>query len=89
MNLMTLSKRLISITCIIEEYIRQIVGEARTKFNVPAIAITVMNSDKINIKEIQGTRVIFTENTATLKDYFYARRVLKLTHPGKNSPPSM
>jgi D-alanyl-D-alanine carboxypeptidase len=58
-------------TYITEEYIRHIAGEARAKFSVPAIAITVMNSDKIHIKEIQGTRVIATDNTATLNNYFH------------------
>jgi D-alanyl-D-alanine carboxypeptidase len=54
-----------------QEYVEKIVQEARTKFNIPAIAVTVMDSKKINIKTIQGTRIAGTDNAATLNDYFH------------------
>ncbi len=56
---------------ITQEYLNKIVSETRQKQNVPAIAVTVMNSDKILFEEIQGTRVAGTQNLVTPNDYFH------------------
>ena len=54
-----------------QAYISKIVREARDKFKVPAISVTVMNADSILIQEIQGARIIGKLDLATLDDYFH------------------
>ncbi len=58
-------------TYLTQEYIEQIINEARKKYNVPAVAVTIMNSDNIFIKSIQGTRISEINKPATLDDYFH------------------
>lgn len=53
------------------EYLAEIIGEARSKFNVPAIAATTMNSQSILLQEVQGVRVADRPAQATLDDYFH------------------
>ncbi|OAD19449.1 hypothetical protein THIOM_004912 [Candidatus Thiomargarita nelsonii] len=53
-----------------QEHLSQIIKEVRNNYQIPAIAVTVMNSDKILLQEIQGTRVIDKNKPATLDDYF-------------------
>lgn len=64
------------------EYLAKIISDARSRYNIPAIAITVMNSEKILSQEIQGLRVFGQEEEATLDDYFHigscAKSVLAL-----------
>jgi hypothetical protein len=58
-----------------QDYINQIVSEAREKFNIPAITVTAANSEKILIKSIQGTRIANTEDSATLDVFFISVHV--------------
>ena len=53
------------------EDLNTIVGKARNKFNVPAIAVVITNADSILSAEIQGTRVAGTDNPVTYNDYFH------------------
>lgn len=58
-------------TRITQEYLSRITSAARKKYNVPAIAITIMNSETILLQEVQGVRVIDKQDQATLEDYFH------------------
>ena len=53
------------------EYLSRIMSDARKTFNVPAIAVTVMNSETILLQEVQGVRVFGRQDQATLDDYFH------------------
>lgn len=48
-----------------------LLSEARERFKVPAIVVTVMNSEAIYLEEIQGVRVFDKPARATLDDYFH------------------
>jgi len=52
-------------------YFSKIIGEARRRYKVPALAVTVMNSEQILLQEIQGVRVVDKPAYATLEDYFH------------------
>ena len=52
-------------------YLTEILSEARKLYNVPAIAVTVMNSETIYLQEVQGVRVVGKPAHATLDDYFH------------------
>ncbi len=54
-----------------QAYLSGIVSEARDKYNVPAISVSVMNSEKVYLQEIQGVRVFDKPDKATLDDYFH------------------
>lgn len=54
-----------------QAYLSEIVSEARKKYNVPAIALAVMNSETVYLQEVQGVRVFDKPNQATLDDYFH------------------
>ncbi len=58
-------------TPVTQEKLSQFIKKARINYQVPAIAVTVMNADKILIQDIQGTRVLAETNLATLDDYFH------------------
>ncbi len=58
-------------TRLTQEYLSKIMSEARKTYNVPAIAVTVMNSKSILLQEVQGVRVFDREDKATLDDYFH------------------
>ena len=51
--------------------IQNLIKRARKKFQIPAIAITVMSADSIYIREITGNRVSGSPTPATLNDYFH------------------
>ena len=53
------------------EYLSSIMSEARLRYRVPAITVTVMNSNTFLFQEIQGTRVVDDHEQATLDDYFH------------------
>lgn len=53
------------------EYLSSIMSEARLRYRVPAITVTVMNSNTFLLQEIQGTRVVDDHEQATLDDYFH------------------
>ncbi|TVR05697.1 MAG: class A beta-lactamase-related serine hydrolase [Spirochaetaceae bacterium] len=52
-------------------YLTEIVGVAREKYKVPAIAVTLMNSETVYRQEIQGVRVVDKPTQVTLDDYFH------------------
>jgi len=52
-------------------YLTEIVSEAREKYRVPAIAVTLMNSETVYRREIQGVRVVDEPTQVTLDDYFH------------------
>jgi D-alanyl-D-alanine carboxypeptidase len=54
-----------------QDYLSEIVREARADYNVPAIAVTVMNENVVYLQEIQGVRVFDKPDKATLDDYFH------------------
>lgn len=56
---------------ITQDFLAEVVAKARVKFRNPAIAVTVMSSDKIQFQEIQGVRVHGSDEPATLNDYFH------------------
>ncbi|WP_127559295.1 serine hydrolase domain-containing protein [Saccharospirillum alexandrii] len=58
-------------TRVTQESLSQLINEARNNYQVPAIALTVMNSDKILLQEIQGERVVDIDEPTTLDDYFH------------------
>lgn len=41
-----------------QEYLSKILGEARRNYEVPAIAVTVMNSQAVLLQEVQEAREI-------------------------------
>lgn len=49
----------------------EIVKEAIDKYNIPAIAVNVMDSETIYFQEVQGVRVYKQSAKATLNDYFH------------------
>ena len=58
-------------TRLTKEYLSKILSEARKNYNVPAIAVTVMDSKTLVLQEIQGVRVFDKSEQATLNDYFH------------------
>ena len=58
-------------TRLTQEYLSKIMSEAQKTYNVPAIAVTVMNSKSILLQEVQGVRVFDRQDKATLDDYFH------------------
>ena len=52
-------------------YFSKIINKTRRRYKLPAIAVTVMNSEKILLQEIQGVRVVGKSEHATLDDYFH------------------
>jgi CubicO group peptidase (beta-lactamase class C family) len=58
-------------TLLTQEYLSKIMSDARKRYKVPAIAVTVMNSITLLLQEVQGVRVIDKQGQATLDDYFH------------------
>lgn len=48
-----------------------LVGKARAKYRVPAIAVAIISADEIRLEEIQGTRVFDHPTPVTLDDFFH------------------
>lgn len=63
-------------------YLSDVVGAARRRFGIPAIAVSVMNATAILLQEIQGVRTAGRPDRATLDDLFHigscAKSVLAL-----------
>lgn len=53
------------------EYLSNIMREARQRYTVPAIVVTIMNSEAVLLQEVQGVRVIDKQDQATFDDYFH------------------
>jgi CubicO group peptidase (beta-lactamase class C family) len=53
------------------EELQKWIGEARDKYKVPAISVSLMDSNTIYRQEIQGRRVFNQPEQATLDDYFH------------------
>lgn len=58
-------------TRITQQYLTRIMARARKRFAVPAVAVTVMNSDAIVLMEVQGVRVFDQQDRAELNDFFH------------------
>ena len=54
-----------------QAYLSEIVSKAREIYKVPAITLTVMNSETVHLQEVQGVRVLDKPAKATLDDYFH------------------
>lgn len=54
-----------------QEYLKALILKARQRYKIPAIAVTVMNSESVLLQEIQGVRVFDKQDLATLNDYFH------------------
>jgi len=54
-----------------EEYTAEIIDRAQQKYNIPAISISVMDSEQILYTVFDGVRVIGTEDGITSTDYFH------------------
>ena len=54
-----------------QENLSSILSEARKRYRVPALTVTVMNSNTFLLQEVQGTRVFDDHEQATLDDYFH------------------
>ncbi len=53
------------------KHLSEIIDKARHRYNIPAITVTVMASNKILFQDIQGVRVNGRPDQATLDDYFH------------------
>ena len=53
------------------DYLNALLREARKKFRLPAVAVTLMDSTEIYRHEVQGVRVSDQQDRATLDDYFH------------------
>lgn len=58
-------------TRVSQAYLSEIVSKAREKYRVPAIAVTVMSTERVYLQEVQGIRVVDNPTQATLDDYFH------------------
>lgn len=58
-------------TRLTEAYLSHIMSQARKNYNVPAIAVTLMNSATFWFQEVQGVRAVDKPALATLDDYFH------------------
>ncbi|MCI0505158.1 MAG: beta-lactamase family protein, partial [Gammaproteobacteria bacterium] len=54
-----------------QAYVSETIGQARKNYRLPAVAVTVMNSEKILLREIPGVRVKDRKDQATFDDYFH------------------
>lgn len=54
-----------------EAFIRKVIKDAQAKFNIPAAAVTVMNSEQILYSVYDGVRVTGTSEYVTAEDYFH------------------
>jgi D-alanyl-D-alanine carboxypeptidase len=54
-----------------QAYLSGIVSKARENFKVPAIAVSVMNMERVYLQDVQGVRVVDKPNKSTLNDYFH------------------
>lgn len=53
------------------KFLSEIVKKTKSKYNVPAIVVTIINSKTVLLQEIQGVRVKGQSDLATLHDYFH------------------
>jgi D-alanyl-D-alanine carboxypeptidase len=53
------------------EDLSKIVGQARLKFELPAVAVSIINSDEIYLTEIQGVGIHGKNNKVSVDNYFH------------------
>jgi D-alanyl-D-alanine carboxypeptidase len=51
--------------------VTRLVDKAIKKFNIPAMAVVVMNADELLLAEAKGVRIVSTNNAVTMDDYFH------------------
>lgn len=56
---------------ITQEFLCKIMRKARKTFKLPAIAVTVMNSQTISLQEVLGIRTVDGQEQATVDDFFH------------------
>jgi D-alanyl-D-alanine carboxypeptidase len=54
-----------------QEYVASLIDKARKQYNIPAMAVVVMDSAQFLITQIQGVRVFNSDIKAELDDYFH------------------
>lgn len=52
-------------------FLQEVVSEARKKYNIPAIVLTLLNADEVLHREAQGVRILGQDDRVTFKDYFH------------------
>lgn len=57
--------------CLADTEVNRLLKKVRTKFNVPAVAMVVMNSDSILFSRVEGVRVRGASEAATINDFFH------------------
>lgn len=58
-------------TALTKTFLSEILSEARNKYKVPAIAVTVMDQESAYLQKIQGVRVSDRPPRATMDDFFH------------------
>ncbi|MCC5815440.1 MAG: serine hydrolase [Leptospira sp.] len=54
-----------------EKYIRDLIDKAINKHSLPAVSISIMNSERILIQSFGGTRILGQDNRISSDDYFH------------------
>jgi CubicO group peptidase (beta-lactamase class C family) len=54
-----------------EAYIKRLIKNAQKKFNIPAVAVNIMDSNQILYSVYDGVRVTGTSDSITSEDYFH------------------
>lgn len=54
-----------------QDLINTYIGETRSKYHVPAIAVSLINSEEVFLQEIQGDRALDNNEPARLDDFFH------------------
>ena len=53
------------------EELKEIVAKAREKYNLPAVAVNLLNSDSVITSEVQGIRVFNSDKAVSKDDFFH------------------
>ncbi len=54
-----------------DRFVAGLISKARRKFNIPAIVVTVMNSNGLQTVQLDGVRQFDTDEAITLNDFFH------------------
>ena len=54
-----------------QEYVARLIDKARKRYNIPAMAVVVMDSAQYLVTQIQGVRIFSSEVKAELDDFFH------------------
>ncbi len=56
---------------IADKSVHKLIDRARAKFELPAVAVSLMSADSIYVQVVKGTRIHGTENLVEKNDYFH------------------